>query len=267
MRPEREADATPLGGLPSIRLVVPCFNEAARLDLAAYAAHLESDPRTAFTFVDDGSMDGTRALLEGFTRSRPDRCRVLALDRNQGKGAAVRAGLLDAVAGGDEPLLGFWDADLATPLDAIALLARRLDARPELVLAMGARVQLLGHDIRRRPLRHYLGRVFATGASLALGLAVYDTQCGAKLFRRSPELDFALAAPFGSRWVFDVEMIARVCRQCRATGTNPADRIAEVPLPAWRDVGTSKVRARDFFVAALDLVRIARRHRSAPRRS
>src|SRR5437762_2862299 len=71
------------------------------------------------------------------------------------------------------------------------------------------RVKLLGRNIQRSLIRHYCGRVFATVASLALGVDVYDTQCGAKIFRATPEMRQIFATPFRSQWIFDVEILSR----------------------------------------------------------
>ena len=118
-------------------------------------------------------------------------------------------------------------------------------------------VQLLGTDIARHPARHYLGRMFATAASVTLGLPVYDTQCGAKLFRVTPHTAELFSAPFISRWVFDVELIAR---HMRVTGGR--HRIVELPLRCWHDVKGSKVKPRHFAVALADVARIWLRYRA-----
>jgi hypothetical protein len=78
---------------------------------------------------------------------------------------------------------------------------------------------------------------------MLLNLPIYDTQCGAKLFRATPELEGILAEPFQLRWIFDVEIIARLIRSRRITGGEPVERsIYEVPLRQWVDVRGSKVR-------------------------
>ena len=128
-------------------------------------------------------------------------------------------------------------------------------ARPSVEVVIGSRVKLLGRRIVRHAWRHYVGRVFATGASLALGLAVYDTQCGAKLFRASDLARSVFATPFRSRWVFDVEILARYVA---ALGREQAAaRIVELPLDTWIDVPGSKVRSWHATRAVFDLVRIA----------
>ena len=108
-------------------------------------------------------------------------------------------------------------------------------------------------------LRHSGGRVFATLASLALGLPVYDTQCGAKLFRASREFESLLAEPFLTTWEFDVELMARLVRARRGSERPQAHQVIyEYPLERWHDVPGSKVRALDFFGSILGLARIRR---------
>jgi dolichyl-phosphate beta-glucosyltransferase len=127
---------------------------------------------------------------------------------------------------------------------------------------MGSRVALLGRDIRRSTLRHFMGRVFATAASVVLRLPVYDTQCGAKLFRNSPNLVALLESPFRSRWVFDVEILARIVAASRSPGSPPAHQlIYEYPLDEWQDVHGTRLRPFDFLIAAIDLAEIYWRFR------
>jgi hypothetical protein len=103
--------------------------------------------------------------------------------------------------------------------------------------------------------------VFATAASLVLGLPIYDTQCGAKLFRVLPGTRDLFIEPFLTRWLFDVEIIARLIRSRRQTTLpQPADIIYEFPLSEWRDVKGSKVRPKDFVTAFIELATIYRRY-------
>lgn len=237
-------------------VVVPCFNEERRLDAAAFRSFDRESLGLRFCFVNDGSRDGTLALLRRLVDEHPGLGSVLDLGSNHGKAEAVRRGLLAALDTGAS-YVGFWDADLATPLDELPRFERVLDERPEVEIALGSRVRLLGRHIERRAVRHYLGRVFATGASTTLGLAVYDTQCGAKLFRATPRLRALLAEPFLTSWVFDVEILARYVRSLRGdSGLPAAERIYELPLRRWTDVPGSKVRAWDFVRSAVELLRI-----------
>jgi glycosyltransferase involved in cell wall biosynthesis len=237
-------------------LVVPCYNEAERFPVESFAAFLETHPRFGLVLVNDGSRDATLAMLTGLAARYSSQASVLDLQPNGGKAEAVRRGLLAAIERGPA-LVGFWDADLATPLDAVDLFEGLLSERPDIEWVIGARVKLLGRQVQRQAVRHYLGRVFATVASLTLGIPIYDTQCGAKLFRVSDPLKDSLEQRFGSRWVFDVELIGRFISRLAANGTqDPADRIYEYPLPKWVDVGGSKVKPTDFFRAFTELVGI-----------
>ncbi len=125
-------------------------------------------------------------------------------------------------------------------------------------VALGARVALLGRRIAGKAHRHWLRRVFAAAASVILGLPVYDTQCGAKAFRRTKALEAALGRPFSARWAFDVELIGRLLAGGPGAPGVPVASFLEVPLREWRDVGGSTLQPADFPLLALELARIAR---------
>jgi dolichyl-phosphate beta-glucosyltransferase len=242
-------------------LVVPCHDEADRLDVAAFTSFIAAHPHARLVLVNDGSRDRTLDVLREIQSAAGERVDVLHLAENGGKAEAVRRGMLFALST-DTDVLGYWDADLATPLDACWAFVDMLRERPALEMVMGSRVLLLGRAIERKPVRHYAGRAFATAASITLQLPVYDTQCGAKMFRASPKLKTVFDEPFLSTWVFDVELIARLGSIGNA-GYDPAplhERIYELPLLEWRDVEGSKVKWVDFISAMFDLARIRKNY-------
>ncbi|HKT80584.1 MAG TPA: glycosyltransferase [Vicinamibacterales bacterium] len=234
-------------------LVVPCYNEAARLQAQPFLRFTSSTRDAGILFVNDGSTDGTATVLADIASGGGGRIDVKALPANVGKAEAVRQGVQAALRHGPA-LVGYWDADLATPLAAVRDFLTILDERPSVDIVMGSRVNLLGRYVERRPMRHYVGRLFATAASVALGVAVYDTQCGAKIFRVTPAITSAFATPFRSRWTMDVELLARYLDE---TGRSSAtDHICEVPLHEWRDMAGSKVRPIQGLRAFSDLAAI-----------
>jgi glycosyltransferase involved in cell wall biosynthesis len=235
-------------------IVVPCHNEEKRLD-GERLLGLLARADTELLLVDDGSTDRTRERLIEIAARAPDRVRVHGLERNRGKGEAVREGLLRALASG-AAAVGYLDADLSTPPEEMLRLVAALEG-PGIQVVLGSRVSLLGRRIERKRARHYLGRVFASVASLALRIPVYDTQCGAKVFLRSPALESALSKPFGSRWAFDVELLGRLL-----VGENGAPQLdeaafVEVPLYRWRDVQGSSLSPWQMLEAGKDLLRTA----------
>jgi glycosyltransferase involved in cell wall biosynthesis len=242
-------------GSPAI-VVIPCYNEATRLQGSKFKAFACAKPTIRFLFVNDGSTDRTGWVLEGLHQDDPQHFAICHLAQNRGKAEAVRQGILRAFEA-SPAYVGYWDADLATPLDTIMNFCELLNVRPDLEMVFGARVQLLGRVIERRAVRHYLGRVFATAASLILGLRIYDTQCGAKLFRASPAMQALFQEPFATRWLVDIEILARLIQTRRGTDLPQAeDIIYELPLPEWRDVAGSKVKAWDFAKGLWGLARI-----------
>ncbi len=236
-------------------IIVPCYNESQRLKASEFLNYLERNNRVSFIFVNDGSIDNTLEIINQICLAAPDQALCINLLENGGKAEAVRQGFLKAFEF-DFEKIGYWDADLSTPLYFINRLSQRLED-DKIITVMGSRVRLLGYNIRRQTVRHYLGRVFATFASLVLGLPVYDTQCGAKIFKNSSELKKIFAYPFSVRWIFDVEILARYKIIIKISGARALENSAlEYPLEHWTDIRGSKLKFIDFLVGAIELAKI-----------
>jgi len=243
-------------------IVVPCYNEERRLDSAAFL-DLATHPGVSLLFVDDGSHDHTGERLDEMA-SVSDDVQVLRLARNMGKGEAIRHGILHATEE-QATLVGYLDADLATPTSEMLRLVDILRSRPELAVVMGSRIKRLGTAIQRRGLRHAIGRVYASVAVMALGIPVYDTQCGAKIFRVSPAFAAAMREPFPSAWGFDVRLLHRLLTGSATVPALSPESLFEAPLQMWHEVPGSKIRLRHGAAAFLDLFLIIAERRRARR--
>jgi len=228
---------------PSISIVVPAYNEEARIGptverIRVYLAARGGD--WELLVVDDGSTDRTIEVATA-AAGGDRRVRVLAQPRNRGKGAAVRAGVLAAAK---ERVL-FSDADLATPIDELAKLEARLDAGADVAIASRA---LPDSDIRTRqhPAREAMGRTFNLIVRALLLGGVRDTQCGFKLFTRAAANDLFSRATLDG-FAFDVEILLL------ARGRWSVD---EVPV-TWQHVDESKVSpGTDATRMFVDLLRL-----------
>lgn len=242
---------------PEVVLVIPCYNEEKRLPAEDYIDFVRSDRRVRFVFVDDGSTDYTLKRLESLSGDFPQSIDVISTERNKGKAEAVRRGVLYAYQSLKCDLYGYWDADLSTPLTELHRFLEVFEHNKSCEFVSGARILRMGSDISRHWYRHYLGRIMATGSSIALNLPYYDTQCGAKVFRKGV-VHTLFEEPFLSQWLFDIELIFRL------KGTAPTDQLQvlfhEVPLSAWQDVPGSKISIRDIFKAPYELFRIWRHY-------
>lgn len=236
-------------------IVVPCYNESRRLKKEEFLTFVQTHDDIEFLFVNDGSRDNTLEVLQQFCTEDP-RFHLLDVQPNGGKAEAVRKGMLHAADTMEADYIAFWDADLATPLFEIPPMIEWAAKGYDIV--MGLRLMRLGAKVRRKTTRHYLGRCFATCASILLGLPVYDTQCGAKLFRTQVVRDIFPEA-FTTRWLFDVELLARYKQ--RYGQANSCEKIYEYPLFQWIDVDGSQLKSRDFIKAPLELLKIKRRYK------
>lgn len=231
--------------METLSIVIPAYNEERRLPatLDRILGWVQRAPlRVAEVLVvDDGSRDGTAALVE----ARGGIVRLVRNPGNRGKGFAVRNGML--AASGDWILS--TDADLSSPieeLDKLLAAARQKDA----VVAIGSRALDRRLVKKHQPLlREVSGRAFNIVMRLATGLPFRDTQCGFKLFRQD-----AARAIFSRQledgFSFDVEdlVIARLLRL----------RAVEVPVE-WSNVEGTKVGLAQGMQSFADLMRIRAR--------
>jgi dolichyl-phosphate beta-glucosyltransferase len=258
---------------PRLAIVLPAYNEADRIgpaldELFGYLhrrgeSARDGSPGAArlpdaieVIVVDDGSTDATVEIVEArpeATGHGPDgtTLRVLRVAHG-GKGAAVRAGMLDA----DADLIVFADADMATPPDQLPLLVSALADHD---VSLGSRIQPDGSDMRARQpgYRRFLGKAFHILASIWVVGPVKDTQCGFKGFTRAAARDL-FARQKVTSIVFDVELIYLARRR--------GYRLAIVPIH-WYDRRGSRMRARPGLAArvAWDLLRIPLIHRGSGR--
>ena len=241
--------------MQTVHIVIPCYNEAKRLPGEELLSFLEANPWASVSLVNDGSTDETLALLESLGERLPDRIDVHNLPQNAGKAEAVRQGVLASLRRPFD-FVAYLDADFST---LPAALAEMLDAsKPQHKFILGSRVLRAGAVIERSARRHYLGRAFATAASVGLDLPFYDTQCGAKLIGRNL-VEPLFTAPFLSRWLFDLELLMRLRRLLGEDDFKST--VIEVPLNRWVDKGNSRIRTRDLIAVPYRLLRIRHHYR------
>jgi len=216
--------------LPSFSVVIPCYNEAARIGETVRWTidYLSAEsPGAELIVVNDGSTDATAAVLRDALADAKIQTRLLENFPNRGKGAAVRSGLL----AGSKPIGLFFDADLSTPLGEIPKLIEPI-AKGEVDVAFGSRAldrRLIG--VRQPWRREQAGRVFNLIVRLATRMPFWDTQCGFKAFRLDvcrPILENARTVGFA----FDVELLLLAHRA--------GLRLREIPV-RWNHAEGSKV--------------------------
>lgn len=230
-------------------LVIPAYNEERRLPgflraLSDFHASSGGILREILV-VDDGSTDRTAETAGTFGSVLP--IRVIRLSVNRGKGAAVRAGVMEAL--GDVVI--FMDADGATAPGELPKMLKELEHSP---LAVGNRWMPGSHVAEREPFRALSGWIYRTTVGL-FGLSSVDTMCGFKGFQRDVARTL-FEKLREERWLFDTEIMLRARRL--------GYRIANVPI-AWTSKRGSKLRpavlARAFFQIPLLAIRV-RRERS-----
>lgn len=241
-------------------IVVPCYNEVDRLPVKEFLG-LKEQEDTYVLFVNDGSTDSTETIIETNFKET-DGFYYLPLKENGGKANAVQVGMIHALSlniSSKLDYIGFFDADLATPLSEIDNFFRFEElfysqSSHDVKSIWGSRIYRCGAKIERSLMRHILGRFFATVSTLILGVQTYDSQCGAKFFKKEV-VNPLFERPFISKWIFDLEIYMRLKEQNW--------EVIEYPLKSWFDKKGSKIRLfNESFRVFRDLLKIRKEYQT-----
>lgn len=228
----------------AIGIVVPCFNEESRFDLAYWTEIISNLSHIDWLFVNDGSTDSTSYILSSL--SSQTGVKVLENLKNVGKAETIRVGMLELTKSSKHYLLiGYIDSDRAFEIhDLSNITSQALSLNQENdpdEMFLGSRVKLAGSNITRTLSRHYIGRLVSTFVSYGWKNAPYDTQCGFKLIRVTNFLNEALEFEMKTRWFVDLELIIRM------TNIKKSEiKLKEIPLHYWTEVSGSKINLKNI---------------------
>lgn len=230
-------------------IIIPCYNEEKRLPKKEFIDFIKEN-NIDFCFANDGSTDSTFKILNSIKEKESSKVLVFNFNKNEGKGETVRKSILKLYDNYD--LIGYFDADLATPLFEIKNLKKQFANNKKLLFVMGSRFKRLGSVIDRKFNRFLFGRFFATIISFfVLKIPVYDTQCGAKLF--STNISKSLfEQKFVTKWIFDVELLLRLKKVSNIFN----DVVLEYPLLKWIEKGGSKIKFIEFIKFPIEIYKI-----------
>ena len=228
---------------PYLSVIIPAYNEARRipLTLVDIDKHLSKAKYPyEILVVNDGSKDDTAQVVKRFEKMIPN-LRLVDREVNQGKGAVVRAGMLEAK--GEYRL--FMDADNSTSVDQFENMIPHLENGYDVVI--GSRAH---KDSKLTPPQGFLRQVLGKGGNLIIQLLVlpgiWDSQCGFKCFSQAAaEKVFARQRITG--WGFDVEILALAKKL--------GFKIKEIPV-VWVNDTNSHVGASAYIQVLIETMRI-----------
>lgn len=232
-------------------IIIPCYNEANRLDVSAFNEFIQSHENYHLCFVNDGSKDHTLEVLNKIQREASSQVSIVDVKKNAGKAAAVRSGARYLYNRTDIDYIGFIDADLSTDFKDFKKLVDTLQNNDALTMVYGSRGKSEG-QIERNVFRKIFSQIVKLFIFMILGLPIEDTQCGAKVFKRDI-IPLAYDKQFLTRWLFDVEIFLRMKKHF---GKDIMNRMYEQPLERWIHMDDSKLGVKDAIQIPLMLVNI-----------
>jgi glycosyltransferase involved in cell wall biosynthesis len=231
-------------------MVIPLYNEAERFDLEYWKIRTKNESIYHY-FIDDGSNDGTFELLSSLARQAPMSIKVIQLPKNAGKAEALRYGLLHALdENPDVEIIGYCDGDSTVISQDVVRLLNLMNER-NIDVMLGSRVMLSGRQIKRTPIRHFIGRIIVSTLGVGHRNFPYDPQNGFKLFRNSALFRKSLEEPFRTRWFIDIELMLRI----RQYGL---DSFWEEPLMLWEESEGSHLSFRSIPRILYEMVIVRR---------
>ena len=229
-------------------MIVPCFNEEKRINLD-YWNKLSEIPNVHWIFVNDGSSDGTKSLLNQIKNSS-----VINLESNSGKAEAIRKGILETFNKNQSEIFqfGYLDADSAFEIEDVKNVIKLSFSKESTYDSYwGSRVALSGRNITRNNLRHILSRILITIFGYRMGNLPYDPQTGFKVFKFNNEQMAIFDKNFKTKWFVDLEILLRF------KVLNGKDmKTWEEPVNTWKDIEGSKIRGLEIITVFRDLIKI-----------
>ncbi len=240
-------------------IVIPCYNEANRLQLDRFQNFIDNNKSYILCFVNDGSKDETLEQLEDFRTGNESLVIIENLAINQGKAEAVRNGVQALLALSDVETIGYLDADLATGFEDYMRLENQIHTEGK-NMVFGSRKMDDSEGIERSAFRKFASWVIGMMIKVLIGMPINDTQCGAKVFTRALARDI-FDRSFLSRWLFDVEIFIRINNKFSKASM---EVIKEVALDQWEEVEGSKITMRDTLKFPLALLEIGYDYKLKP---
>lgn len=247
-------NGTPTVQAHCVGVVIPCYNEADRIDPEPFLGFVDQNLGYHLCFVNDGSTDNTLEVLHLLREGREEQISVFNCEVNGGKAEAVRQGMHFMSQDRQIDYVGFLDADLSTDFKDFDALVNTLK-ESEYGIVSGSRIHRMGADITKQSARAIISKTINWIIRKLLGMPFKDTQCGAKVIRREMVSEL-FRDPFVTRWLFDVELFMRI--RNRYGLERAKTMVCEVPLKRWIHADGSKLSMKDSLKIGTQLIKIAR---------
>ncbi len=226
-----------------LSVVIPCYNESGRIEkgLSTIIDYLKQQSyQSEVVLVDDGSTDKTRILAQELLKNFPQH-KLLVKPVNQGKGRAIKSGMLGACG----KFILFTDIDLSTPIAQLENLLKSLELND---IAIGVRRHKQAHILKHQShLREFFGACFTKICNLLATPGIADATCGFKLFKQKAARRI-FAKSMLDKWAFDAEILF-LARKYNFS-------IAQIPVTWANDERTKVHLFQDGLQAFVDLLRI-----------